>query len=59
MECFWNVFETVTKLSEENGFHGNLVTKQNKYNKCFFKDIVVYFYWLETEFENLKKDQGV
>ena len=23
----------------------------------FLKDIVVYFYWLETEFENLKKDQ--
>ena len=23
----------------------------------FFMDIVVYFYWLETEFENLKKDQ--
>ena len=23
----------------------------------FFKDIIVYFYWLGTEFENLKKDQ--
>ena len=23
----------------------------------FFKDIVTYFYWLETEYENLKKDQ--
>ena len=22
-----------------------------------FKDIVVYLYWLKTEFENLKKDQ--
>ena len=29
MERFWNVFETVTKVSKENGFHGNLVTKQN------------------------------
>ena len=27
---FWNVFETVTKVSKDNGFHGNLVTKQNK-----------------------------
>ena len=23
-----NVYETVTKVSKENGFHGNLVTKQ-------------------------------
>ena len=29
MECFWNVFETITKVPKENGFHGNLVTKQN------------------------------
>ena len=34
MECFWYVFETVTKVSKENGFHGNLVTKQNKCNNC-------------------------
>ena len=32
MESFWNVLETVTKVSKENGFHGNLVTKQNKCN---------------------------
>ena len=25
MECFWNVFELVTKVSKENGFHGHLV----------------------------------
>ena len=30
MECFWNYFGTVTKVSKENGFHGNLVTKQNE-----------------------------
>ena len=30
MECFWSVFETLTKVSKENGFHGNLVTKQKK-----------------------------
>ena len=29
MECFWNVFELVTKVAKENGFHGNLETKQN------------------------------
>ena len=32
MERFWNVFETVTKVSKETGFHGNLATKQNKIN---------------------------
>ena len=32
MERFWNVFEAVTKVSKENGFHGNLVTKQNTCN---------------------------
>ena len=34
MESFWNVFETVTKVSKENGFHGNLVTKHNKCDNC-------------------------
>ena len=27
MECFCNVLGPVTKVSKENGFHGNLVTK--------------------------------
>ena len=57
MERFWNVFETVTKVSKENGFHGNLVTRQNKCNTFFIKDIFVYIYWVKTEFENLKKEQ--
>ena len=35
MECFWNVFDIVTKVSKENGFHGNLVTKQNELNYYF------------------------
>ena len=27
---FFNVFEPVTNVSNENGFHDNLVTKQNE-----------------------------
>ena len=34
MERFWYVFQIVTKVSKENGFHGNLVTKQNKCKNC-------------------------
>ena len=29
MEFFWNDFGPVTKVSEENGIHRNLVTKKN------------------------------
>ena len=37
MERFWNVFKAVTKVSKENGFHGNLVTKQNKKNDLYLR----------------------
>ena len=39
MERFWNVFGTVTKVSKENGFHGNLGTKQQKLN--VFQDLCI------------------
>ena len=44
LECFWNVFGSVTMVSKENGFHGNLVTnyKQNVIRP-------------KAEFKNLKK----
>ena len=35
MERFWNVFGSVTKVSKENGLHGNLLTKQNEKKDCF------------------------
>ena len=58
MERFWNVFEIVTKVSKENGFHGKLVTKQNKCNnKCLSRISLYTFFSLKTEFENLKKDK--
>ena len=57
MERFWNVFETVTKVSKENGFHGNLVTRQNKFNTFLSRIFFLYIYWVKTEFENLKKEQ--
>ena len=51
MERFWNVFETVTKVSKENGFHGNLVTKQNECNDCLSRISMLTFISLK---QNLK-----
>ena len=51
MECFWNVFEAVTKVSKEKGFHGNVVTKQNKCNNCLLR---ISWYTFSRWKQNLK-----
>ena len=43
IDIFWNVFGTVTKVSEENGFNGNLGTKQNEWKNCSFRILSYHF----------------
>ena len=52
-EWFFLSYQTFKKY---NGFDQNWPV--NGYISAKIKqDIIVYFYWLETEFENLKKDK--